>query len=127
LVTLVLYWVSALHGNVTKTGVLITLGKIGVSLAQILGQLEFCLSMPWPMTFRWFIDLLKVFSVDLLSFLSVGCLTQYTYMTKFMFANLLGPIMLLAVGVMYRVQKDVANIANRCIKMALAVMFLICA
>jgi len=40
---------------------------------------------------------------------------------------LLGPIMLIAVGVVFLVHKDVADIGNRCIKMALAVMFLICA
>ena len=127
LVTLVLYWISALHGTVTKTAVVITLGKIGVSLVQIITQLEFCLNVAWPMTFRWFVDLLKVFSMDLLGFLNIGCLSQYTYMSKFMFANLLGPIMLIAVGVVYQIRKDVADIGNRCIKMALAVMFLICA
>ena len=127
LVTLVLYWISALHGTVTKTAVLLTLGKIGVSLVQILTQLEFCLNVAWPITFRWFVDLLKVFSMDLLGFLNIGCLSQYTYMSKFMFANLLGPIMLIAVGVVYQIRKDAADIGNRCIKMALAVMFLICA
>ena len=125
LVTQTLYWMSALHGT-TKFHIVVTLGKIAVSLIQILTQLEFSLDVSWPLEFRWFVDLLKVFSMDLLGFLNVGCLAQYTYMSKFMFANLLAPIMLLAVGIVYQVRKDVASIGNRCIKMALAVMFLIC-
>ena len=47
-------------------------------------------------------------------------------MSKFTFANLITPIMLLAVGIVYQVRKDVEGITNRCIKMALAVLFLIC-
>ena len=47
-------------------------------------------------------------------------------MSKFTFANLIAPIMLLAVGIVYQVRKDVEGITNRCIKMALAVLFLIC-
>ena len=47
-------------------------------------------------------------------------------MSKFTFANLIAPTMLLAVGIVYKVRKDVEGITNRCIKMALAVLFLIC-
>ena len=47
-------------------------------------------------------------------------------MSKFTFANLIAPTMLLAVGIVYQVRKDVEGITNRCIKMALAVLFLIC-
>ena len=55
-----------------------TLGKIAISLVQVLTQLEFSLSLVWPKSFRWFIDLLKVFSMDLLGFINIGCVTQYT-------------------------------------------------
>jgi len=82
-VTTVLYWISALDGTATKTGVMLTLGKIGVSLVQVLTQLEFCLEVSWPETFRWFVNLMKFFSMDLLGFLDIGCLTQYTCKSSF--------------------------------------------
>jgi len=89
-VTLVLYWISALDGTATKSGVMLTLGKIGVSLVQVLTQLEFCLAVSWPETFRWFVNLLKFFSMDLLGFLDIGCLTQYT--CKFSFHLSIGKL-----------------------------------
>ena len=89
-VTTVLYWISALDGTATKTGVMLTLGKIGVSLVQVLTQLEFCLEVSWPETFRWFVNLMKFFSMDLLGFLDIGCLTQYT--CKFSFHLSIGKL-----------------------------------
>ena len=124
-VTLVMYWVSASHAETGKVAVLHTLGKIAISLVQVLTQLEFSLSLVWPPSFRWFIDLLKVFSMDLLGFVNIGCVTQYTYTSKFTFAMLLTPVMLISVGVVYQLRKDVESIANRCVKMGLLVLFLI--
>lgn len=124
--TFVLYWVSSVQG--TQAGrmtVIVTIGKIAISLAQVLTQLEFSLNVRWPVTFRWLIDLLKVLSMDLLGFLNIGCVTQYTYMRKFAFANLLAPTMLLGVAIVYQLRKDVDGIVNRCIKMVFLVLFLV--
>jgi hypothetical protein len=123
--TAMLYWVSSTHAETGKLAVMHTLGKIAISLAQVLTQLEFSLSVTWPATFRWFIDLLKLFSMDLLGFLDIGCVTQYTYTSKFTFAMLLAPIMLLGVLAVYQLRKGADGIANRCIKMALLVLFLV--
>ena len=76
LVTAVLYVVGMFGGELPaeKLGLLVTLGKIAVSMVQILTQLEFCLDLRWPITFRWLVQFLKLFSLDWLGFLDFGCL-----------------------------------------------------
>ena len=75
LVTAVLF-VVGMFGELStaKLGLLVTLGKIAVSMVQILTQLEFSLDLRWPITFRWLIQILKLFSLDGLGFLDFGCL-----------------------------------------------------
>jgi hypothetical protein len=74
-VTAVLYMVGLSGGlSTAKLGLLVTLGKIAVSMVQILTQLEFSLDLRWPITFRWLIQILKLFSLDWLGFLDFGCL-----------------------------------------------------
>jgi len=124
-VTVGLYVVSSVDSEAGKMTVIVTLGKIAIGLVQVLTQLEFCLQLSWPDSFRWFINLLKVFSMDLLGFVDVGCLSTYTYTGKFYFAMLLAPIMLGSVGLVYQLRKTAEGIANRCIKMGLTVLFLI--
>jgi hypothetical protein len=75
LVTAVLFVVGMFGGlSTAKLGLLVPLGKIAVSVAQILTQLEFSLDLRWPITFRWLVQLLKLFSLDWLGFLDFGCL-----------------------------------------------------
>ena len=74
---------------------------------------------------RWFVDLIKVFTMDLLGFLNIGCVAQYNYMQKFTFAMLLAPLILLGVAVTYHLRKGVDGIVNRCIKMVFLTLFLI--
>jgi hypothetical protein len=62
--------------------------KITISLVQIVSQLEVALTLRFPDVFRWFVDLLKVFSFDILAFIDIGCLTTYSYYQKFAFAFL---------------------------------------
>ena len=47
MVTVALYWASAIHADHGKWNVLITLGKIAISLVQVITQLEFSLSVSW--------------------------------------------------------------------------------
>eukprot|EP01043_Picozoa_sp_COSAG02_P004000 COSAG02_NODE_101_length_36804_cov_125.342951_13_plen_301_part_00 len=63
--------------------------------------------------------------MDLLGFIDIGCLSTYTYTGKFYFAIFLAPGMLGSVALVYQLRKGVENILNRCIKMALTVLFLI--
>ena len=63
--------------------------------------------------------------MDLLGFLDIGCVTQYSYMQKFTFAMLLAPLILLGVATTYRLRKSVDGIVNRCIKMVFLTLFLI--
>ena len=75
LVTAALYAVGMFGGlSTAKLGLLVTLGKIAVSMVQILTQLEFSLDLRWPITFRWLVQFLKLFSLDWLGFLDFGCL-----------------------------------------------------
>jgi len=46
--TSVLYFVSSIHAGLSKMTVVVALGKIGVSLAQVLTQLDFSLGVNWP-------------------------------------------------------------------------------
>ncbi len=43
-----LYFVASVHAGMSTMAVVITLGKIGVSLAQVLTQLDFSLDINWP-------------------------------------------------------------------------------
>jgi len=70
----VLYWVSSFDATAGKLTIILSLWKIALSLVQIISQLAAPLQLQWPPTFQYFIDLLKVFSFDLLGALDVGCL-----------------------------------------------------
>ena len=133
LITLVLYFVSGvdaskefflgLNARTLRLG--ITFGKIAISLVQITTQLGVAFQVQWPPWFHGLLKFLKLFSFDLLGFIDVGCVTTYTYYTKVAFAATLPPILLGSVVVVYYLRKNVDGIFNRCVKMALTVIFLI--
>ena len=125
LIVSVLYFVASVDATAGKMSVIITLGKIAVSLIQVLTNLQFTLDLTWPDVFLAFVNMLKLFSFDLLGFIDVGCVTTYTYYTKVAFAATLPPILLGSVVVVYYLRKNVDGIFNRCVKMALTVIFLI--
>ena len=51
-----------------------TIVKIGIGSAQILGQLDFALHLTWPKNFQWLVDFLQILlSFDLLKVLKLGC------------------------------------------------------
>jgi hypothetical protein len=87
-----LYIVGGMGGSAGKIQILIVFGKIGITLIQILTQLEVALALEWPQTFKRFINMLRVFSFDFLGFIDIGCLTTYSYFEKFSFAT--GPVVL---------------------------------
>ena len=123
-----LYFVGSVSGNsVGNTVLIVTFTKIIVTLVQILTQLGFALELQWPEPFLSLIGFLKVFSFDWLSFLDIGCMATYDYYTKFVFAMFLMPALLGGVAAVYFAQsaKGVADIKDRCIKMALTAIFLI--
>jgi hypothetical protein len=106
-VTGLLYKMSSTGSANVKLIVTITLGKIFVSLIQILSQLEFTLQMEWPKEFKWFIEYLKLFSFDFLAFMDIGCMTTYSYFGKFFFAFMMMPTLLASVFVVYTLRKNV--------------------
>ena len=61
-----LYFVSGVDSSHGNLHTVIVLGKIAVSMVQILTQVGTALQLEWPQSFRWFVDLLKVFSFDFL-------------------------------------------------------------
>jgi len=122
-VTGVLYWVSSFDATAGKLTIMITLGKITVSLIQIISQLEFTLQIQWPDEFKALVELLKFMSFDFLVFLDIGCMTTYSYYGKFGFAFMMIPTLVACVLVAWRLRKDVDDMRNRAIKMALTAVF----
>ena len=119
----VLYFVASFDASAGKMTVIVTLGKITVSLIQVLSQLEFTLQLTWPAEFKWLIEYLKFMSFDFLAFLDIGCMTTYSYFGKFTFAFLMIPMLVASVLITYRCRSHVNGIKNRCIKMALTAVF----
>jgi len=122
-VTGVLYFVASFDASAGKLTVIVTLGKITVSLIQVLAQLEFTLQLTWPAEFKWLIDNLRFMSFDFLGFLDIGCMTTYSYFGKFSFAFMMIPILVGCVMCTYQCRSHVDNIKNRCIKMGLTAVF----
>lgn len=120
-----LYLVSVEGSSSGKISALVTLAKIGISLVQVLTSLQFTLRVQWPVFFLVFLNLLKVFSFDLLGFVDVGCVSSYTYYSKVAFAAVMPLVLLGGVAVVYKVRQSVEGIGNRCIRMALSVVFLV--
>lgn len=119
-----LYFVSV-DSTSGKIASIVTLGKIAISLVQVLTSLQFTLRVQWPTVFLWFVNLLKVFSFDLLGFVDVGCVSSYTYYTKVLFAAFMPPVLLAGVAVVYKLRQEQEGIGNRCVRMALSVVFLV--
>jgi hypothetical protein len=117
-------------GKVLTVPLLISFGKIGLSHIQILTTMSCTMEITWPQPFHYLIDMLKVFSMDWLSFLDVGCVASYTYYHKFTFSAILLPILLIAVSMVYCVELkravlDKSSIIDRVMKMVLTVIFLV--
>jgi hypothetical protein len=110
---------------VGRMSAMITLSKVWIGLVQIVSQLEFSLEVDWPAAFDWFVDLLKLFSLDLLGLIDIGCV-HHDFYNKFVFALLLMPLLIGAIGVIYLVQnkKGADGINERCFQMALIAIFL---
>jgi hypothetical protein len=111
-------------GNAGKIQIIIVFAKIGITLIQILTQLDVALALEWPDTFRHFINILRIFSLDFLGFIDIGCLTTYSYFEKFMFAACMMPVLLLSIFVLYKCKSNADGMKNRCIQMALTAVFL---
>ena len=132
-----LYKLASLSGELVEQGVdevervvssVTTLSKVWIGLAQIVSQLEFSMDVDWPGVFRWFVDILKLFSLDVLGLFDIGCVHQYDYYNKFTFAVLLMPALISGIFVIYLVEtkakKDDPRIVERCFQMALTTIFL---
>ena len=53
---------------------IMSLGKILVGLFQVLSQLEFTLEIKFPLSFKWIIEFMRIFSLDLLEWFDIGCM-----------------------------------------------------
>ena len=123
-VTVVLWVVSAGHGEGHGViGVFMALGKIAISLVQVISQLEVVFDFKFPWSFKRY--LLYLPSIDLLGYVNIGCTTPYTFYGKFIFAFALIPVILADVLGIYAVRKSVEGIANHCAKMFLMAVFLV--
>jgi len=106
--------------------------KSCIGLFQVISQLEFTLDLSFPVTFRYFVDFVKIFSLDLLGWLDVGCITVFNYYFKFTFAILLPVALLMGTYATYyittRKTADPAKVAEEkrvCMQMGFIVIFLL--
>ena len=53
--------------------------KIGISMLQIVASANSVYSIPWPSVFSNFLDLLKVFLVDVVTLTKANCARRMTY------------------------------------------------
>jgi hypothetical protein len=111
-------------GNAGKIQTIVVFGKIGITLIQILTQLDVALALEWPDTFKRLVNLLRIFSLDFLGFIDIGCLTTYSYFEKFLFAACMIPVFLLSIFALYKCKGNANGMKNRCIQMALTAVFL---
>jgi hypothetical protein len=104
-------------GDKEVTGVVAIINKVMslvkscIGLFQVISQLEFTLDLSFPSTFKWFIDVVKIFSLDMLGWLDIGCITSFTYYVKFTFGILLPAMLLIGCVISYAVitrKKDAA-------------------
>ena len=114
----------ATYKETTDNGAL-TLAKIAIGMVQILCATgsTFKISLPWP--FRDFIEILKFFSLDLLGFLDIGCVTSFTYSQKLLFAFMLAPCLLAGVMLVYIYRKSKLGAVQVRTKMIFAALFLL--
>eukprot|EP00808_Paulinella_micropora_P005719 g34204.t1 len=67
--------------------------KISLGFFQIMSNLSFSVDIPWPATYRSFINAFAILNFDLVSISSVECVfPQSTYYTKFIFFGM-GPLL----------------------------------
>ena len=90
--------VSASAGAVGRISAVITLVKIMLSSLQILNQLDFTLDLEWPGLFKQLMThFVRLFSFDLMSMLDLGCVTGYSFYSKWALTFSLIPGLLLIV------------------------------
>jgi hypothetical protein len=129
-VAFLLFFISTVDTSRVSLSIMV-FGKIAITLMQILTQLEVALELNFPPVFKWFINLLNLFSFDFMTFIDIGCLASYSYFSKFTIALCMIPVLLTIVALVYCLRKRKAKgeqqrtaVKNQCIKMALASMFL---
>eukprot|EP01049_Picozoa_sp_SAG25_P004266 SAG25_NODE_265_length_10686_cov_15.394163_4_plen_615_part_00 len=109
----------------TSNSSLLALAKIGIGMAQILCATQATFKIDFPAAFRSFLRILKIFALDMLGFLDVGCIAKYTYWQKLMFASLLAPCLLGSVMILYIYRKGQQDAQQVRSKMMFASLFLL--
>ena len=98
-------------GVVAIVNKVMSLAKSCIGLFQVISQLEFTLDLSFPDTFKWFIDVVKIFSLDMLGWLDIGCVTSFTYYVKFTFGILLPAMLLIGCAISYAIITRKKNVA----------------
>ena len=114
----------ATHGG-TENSSFVALAKIAISMVQILCAMEATFKIVLPGVFGGFIRLLKVFALDLLGFLNIGCIAKFTYSQKLLFAFMLAPCLLAGVMIVYVYRKSELDATEVRTKMIFAALFLL--
>jgi hypothetical protein len=109
-----------------KFALTVTLAKIATSMAQILSASQAVFNLNFPGIFRWLLNIIKFFTMDLLGFLRLGCISGYQYSDKLLLAFLLPLLMVICVTGIYFVRRSsVENMQDRAVKMGFAAVFLV--
>ena len=107
------------------------LSKITISLFQIIAQMQVSLDINYPDSFQWFVTVIRAFSFDFLSMLSVGCFSSFTFYDKFFFAVFLPLVMGVGCALVYEIKsrgkddRGVAAARNVAVQMGFFIIFLV--
>jgi Ca2+-binding EF-hand superfamily protein len=109
----------------------VAIAKTQIGLYQVLTQLEFTLAMEFPPTFSKIVEAMKILSLDFADWLDFGCLTSYTFYSKFSFAIALPALLIFGCTVTYYIslrgkdEEGQIRCRNRLVQMCYFVAFLV--
>lgn len=75
--------------------------KIILGFFQIATQLVFALAMPWPRTYKRFVNAFNIFNLDFVQWSSVGCVTSFDYFYKMCVVAVAPVAIILSIFVFY--------------------------
>ena len=80
--------------------------RTAIGLSQILNGIEFAFGLEFPISFKWILEITKLFTFDLFALAEIGCMGSFTYHTKLALHTVVPVLVLVAMYFMYWVHKQ---------------------
>eukprot|EP01047_Picozoa_sp_COSAG01_P034839 COSAG01_NODE_2637_length_7327_cov_89.736718_4_plen_372_part_00 len=122
-VVLVLVFIIAHEKSVNHVAVAIL--KITTGMFQILAAVSTTFKVVLPPAMQTLLRVVKVFALDLFSFMDLGCMGGYTFVSKLWLTLLLLPTLLVGVTSVYVCRRSSEDASDVALKMIFVAMFLI--